>query len=128
MHNGDEIVFGHADIACALRSLGVNPGDGLFVHTALGRIGHVIGGPRGFIQGLVDTVGPSGLVGMPGFSDDAYDPVGALGTTPGDGLLLPKSEDDPSFHSLSASVPRPIKAAQATEDQCHPCHRWGPVP
>lgn len=69
------MVLTDSDIVSELRGLGVNLGDGLFVHTALGRIGHVVGGPRGLIQGLIDAVGPSGLVGMPGFSDDAYDPV-----------------------------------------------------
>ena len=51
------------------------PGDGLFAHTSLGRIGHVIGGPRGLIEALIDAVGETGLVAMPGFSRDAYDPV-----------------------------------------------------
>lgn len=69
------MVLGENDIVSALDVLGVNPGDGLFVHTALGRIGHVIGGPRGLIQGLINAVGPTGLIGMPGFSEDAYDPV-----------------------------------------------------
>lgn len=30
------------------------------------------------IQGLIDAVGPKGLIAMPGFSDDAYDPVEVL--------------------------------------------------
>lgn len=73
------MILGERDIASALRSAGVNLGDGLFVHSALGQIGHVIGGPRGLIQGLINAVGPDGLIGMPGFSRDAYDPVEMLG-------------------------------------------------
>lgn len=67
-------IFGREDLAEALRGLGLAAGDGVFVHTALGRIGHVIGGPRGLIEALSDAVGPEGLIGMPGFSKDAYDP------------------------------------------------------
>jgi len=73
------MVLGEQDITTALHAVGVNSGDGLFVHTALGQIGHVLGGPRGLIQSLINAVGPEGLIGMPGFSDDAYDPVEMLG-------------------------------------------------
>ncbi len=62
-----------------MRALGIHPGDGLFVHSSLGAIGHVIGGPRGLIEALIVGVGPNGLIGMPGFSNDAYDPVELLG-------------------------------------------------
>ena len=68
-------ILGRSDLAADLRKLGVAPGDGLFVHTSLGKIGRVIGGPRGLIDALIDTVGETGLIAMPGFSRDAYDPV-----------------------------------------------------
>ena len=71
-------VFGEEDIIADLRAAGVKSGDGLFVHSALSKIGHVIGGPRGLIQALINAVGPEGLVCMPGFSGDAYDPVKVL--------------------------------------------------
>ena len=69
------MVLGEQDIAADLHAAGINPGDGLFVHTALGQVGHVIGGPRGLIQALMLAVGAQGLICMPGFSEDAYDPV-----------------------------------------------------
>lgn len=69
------MVLGEQDIVADLRAGGVRSGDGLFVHTALRQIGHVIGGQRGLIQALISVVGPTGLICMPGFSDDAYDPV-----------------------------------------------------
>ncbi|MEM8789764.1 MAG: AAC(3) family N-acetyltransferase [Pseudomonadota bacterium] len=59
-----------------LAVLGVRPGDGLFVHASMRAIGGVVGGPRMVVQGLLDAVGPGGLVGMPGFSNDAYFPAG----------------------------------------------------
>ncbi|MEM8755647.1 MAG: AAC(3) family N-acetyltransferase, partial [Pseudomonadota bacterium] len=68
-------LFGRDDLAADLRALGLSPGDGVFVHTALGQIGRVIGGPRGLIEALIDAVGEGGLIGMPGFSRDAYDPA-----------------------------------------------------
>lgn len=68
-------IWGRADLAADLRAMGVEEGDGLFVHTSLGRIGTVIGGPRGLIEALLDVVGETGLIAMPGFSRDAYDPV-----------------------------------------------------
>lgn len=72
------MVIGTDDIVTDLRAMGIETDDGLFVHVALGRVGYVIGGPRGLIQSLLDAVGPKGLVCMPGFSGDAYDPVDHL--------------------------------------------------
>ena len=69
------LIIGKNDLAEQLLRLGVKSGDGVFVHTALGQIGHVIGGPRGLIEALIDAVGDRGLIGMPGFSRDAYDPA-----------------------------------------------------
>ncbi len=71
----DTLIIGKDDLAAQLSALGVESGDGVFIHTALGKIGHVIGGPRGLIEALIETVGDRGLIGMPGFSRDAYDPT-----------------------------------------------------
>ena len=68
-------LFGKDDLVADLQALGLRAGDGVFVHCALGKVGHVIGGPRGVILALMDVVGPEGLIGMPGFCRDAYDPV-----------------------------------------------------
>ncbi|MEO1494495.1 MAG: AAC(3) family N-acetyltransferase [Pseudomonadota bacterium] len=74
----DDLV-GAEDLVRDLRALGVAEGDGLFVHSSLRSIGTVIGGARGLIEALITAVGPAGLIGMPGFSRDAYDPVDQLG-------------------------------------------------
>lgn len=58
-----------------LVSLGVRDGDGLFVHASMKAIGPVIGGPRTVVEALLQAVGENGLVGMPGFSQDAYFPA-----------------------------------------------------
>lgn len=73
------VILGRDDLAADLRAMGVEAGDGLFVHTALGKVGTVIGGPRGLIEALTDAVSDSGLIAMPGFSRDAYDPVALVG-------------------------------------------------
>ena len=92
-----DMICGADDLASDLRTLGVEPGDGLFVHTALGRVGSVIGGPRGLIEALVAAVGPTGLIGMPGFSKDAYDPI--------DLLDEPPALDDAQRAAIRAQVP-----------------------
>nr|WP_255733359.1 AAC(3) family N-acetyltransferase [Ruegeria sp. Ofav3-42] len=58
-----------------LVSLGVQKGDGLFVHGSMKAVGPVVGGPRTVIEALLRAVGETGLVGMPGFSGDAYFPA-----------------------------------------------------
>lgn len=57
-----------------LLNLGVSQGDGLFVHGSMKAIGVTVGGPRMVVQALLEQVGKIGLVGMPGFSTDAYFP------------------------------------------------------
>ncbi|MEM9497271.1 MAG: AAC(3) family N-acetyltransferase [Pseudomonadota bacterium] len=58
-----------------LASLGVCERDGLFVHASMKAVGSVVGGPRTVIEALLNAVGDDGLVGMPGFSSDAYFPT-----------------------------------------------------
>jgi aminoglycoside 3-N-acetyltransferase len=57
-----------------LRDLGLSTGDGVFVHASMRSVGPVIGGARSVIEALQDVVGQDGLLGMPGFSADAYFP------------------------------------------------------
>ncbi|WP_147112318.1 aminoglycoside N(3)-acetyltransferase [Tateyamaria sp. syn59] len=58
-----------------LTDLGIQEGDGLFVHASMKSVGSVVGGPRTVIEALQQVVGENGLVGMPGFSADAYFPA-----------------------------------------------------
>jgi len=69
------MIYGTDDLTAHLHDLGLRQDDGVFVHTSLSNIGRVIGGPRGLIEALVSCVGNDGLIGMPGFSRDAYDPI-----------------------------------------------------
>lgn len=65
-----------ASLTADLSALGVESGDGVFLHASLRSIGSVVGGARAVVSALLDTVDPHGLIGMPGFSSDAYFPVG----------------------------------------------------
>ena len=75
------MILGKDDLLEGLSTLGIATGDGVFCHVALGQVGHVIGCPRGLIEALMSAVGPEGLIAMPGFSTDAYDPVELLDMT-----------------------------------------------
>ena len=55
-------------LVAGLRELGVQRGDLVFVHVALSKLGHVVGGVEGFIAGMLEAVGPEGTLAMPGFS------------------------------------------------------------
>ena len=53
------------DVAAALPTVGIIPGDTVMFHSALSSMGHVAGGPEAVIDGLLDAVGPTGTVAMP---------------------------------------------------------------
>jgi aminoglycoside 3-N-acetyltransferase len=58
---------GRTDLAAALRELGLGAGDGVFVHSALSRLGSVDGGPATVLSAFDEVLGPAGLVAMPSF-------------------------------------------------------------
>lgn len=57
-----------------LRALGLQTGDVVLVHTALSRIGWVIGGAATVIEALLETVGAGGTVMVPTQTGDNSDP------------------------------------------------------
>lgn len=59
------------DLLADLAALGVCPGDGIFVHASMRSVGQVFGGPRTVVEILIEAVGETGLIGMPGFTSDA---------------------------------------------------------
>lgn len=61
------VVVGRSDLVAALRELGVEPGDGIFVHSAMSVFGRIEGGPDGVVDALEEAVGPQGVVAMPSF-------------------------------------------------------------
>ena len=63
-----------SDIADALRSIGLQRGDSVMVHTSLGKLGYVCGGAQAVIEALIETVGDMGTIMMPTQSWKNLDP------------------------------------------------------
>ncbi len=62
--------LGRADIADGLRSLGVDAGDVVFVHSSLSSMGRVEGGAETVVDAFLDVLGPSGTLVVPTFTLD----------------------------------------------------------
>ena len=60
-----------ADIVSTLRSLGVQPGDLIQVHSSLRSFGYVEGGPETVVEAMLDLFEPGGTVLMPTFNQGA---------------------------------------------------------
>ena len=54
-----------SDIVTALKSVGLQNGDSVMVHTSLGQIGYVCGGAQTIIESLIDVVGQNVTIMMP---------------------------------------------------------------
>src|SRR5687767_7285300 len=65
------------DIIDGIRSLGVQPGDLMLVHSSLSSFGRVDGGAKAVVEALVDMVAPGGTVILPTFNYGSlpYDPA-----------------------------------------------------
>jgi aminoglycoside 3-N-acetyltransferase len=96
-----------------LQRLGVRPGDLLFVHTALSRLGHVVGGADAVIRALIQTVGESGTLLMPAFSSG--------------GLVLDYVQTRPTYDvrrtpCALGEIPERFRQTAATHRSLHPTH------
>lgn len=63
-----------ASLVADLRRLGVAEGDLLVVHSSLSRLGWVLGGAQAVVEALLDSVGATGTVTMPGHTAEFSDP------------------------------------------------------
>lgn len=64
-----------SSLAEELRAAGINDGDVVLAHTALSRLGFVVGAARALIDALRDAVGASGTIMMPTYSGELSDPA-----------------------------------------------------
>ncbi len=74
----DRRVVTRAEVVRQLRSLGVEPGGVLLVHTRFSAVRPVEGGPEGLIHALRDALGSGGTLVMPswtGDDDSVFDPA-----------------------------------------------------
>lgn len=62
-------------LAADLRALGLPAGGIVLVHTALSRLGYVVGGAQALIEAVLEALGPEGTLVMPAFSGDRGDPA-----------------------------------------------------
>jgi len=62
--------FGRAKLADQLRTLGVERGGVLLVHTSFRAVRPIAGGPLGLIEALREAVGPDGTLVMPSWTGD----------------------------------------------------------
>ena len=62
-------------LASDLREAGVRPGEILLAHTSLSSLGWVCGGAVSVVQGLLDTLGPTGTLVVPTQTGDLSDPA-----------------------------------------------------
>jgi len=122
------------DVAEALRSVGVVPGDTVAFHSSLSSMGHVVHGADTVIDGFLDAVGPEGTVAVPTLWYHGTDPPmrfeewdihaspAYIGRIPETFRQRPDSirSDNPS-HSVSAVGRR---AEELTRDH----GKWGPRP
>lgn len=66
------------EILEALRQVGVAQGQTIMVHTSLGSLGFVCGGPQVVIEALLESVGPEGTIMMPTQSWKNLDPAAGV--------------------------------------------------
>lgn len=57
-----------------LRHLGISTGDTLIVHSSLSALGFVIGGAQTVVEALLESIGPTGTLTMPGHSSALSEP------------------------------------------------------
>ena len=109
-----------------LHSLGVRQGDGLFVHASMKAIGYVVGGTRTVVETLLEAVGDTGLIGMPGFSTDAYFPpdvdrsdlsLGEIARIEG---AVPGFDNSTSPTSEIGILPETFRTWPGTQRSAHP--------
>lgn len=58
-----------------LKKLGLRKDDNVLIHSALSKLGWVIGGERTVLSAILETVGTKGTIVMPCFSGDNCDPI-----------------------------------------------------
>ncbi len=113
----DRRAFSAREVTEQLRSLGVEPGGVLLVHTAFSRVGPIEGGPLALIEALIEAVGAAGTLVMPSMSDDddvPFDPKVTILSLDGHrrrNLLAPREESSVAtaphaFAARGALAPR----------------------
>lgn len=105
------------DIVAALRELGIEPGDSLFVHSSLSAFGYVDGGAEAVCDALLDAAGPAGTVAVPTFTWGAYHDVE---------IVMFDTRNDPSGNGAIPETFRQRPDSIRSEHVCHSVAAIGP--
>lgn len=104
-------------LLAALRSLGIEPGMQLMVHSSLSCFGHVAGGAATVIRALMEAVTPSGTLLMPSFNHGG--PFGAKGP----GIYDPATT--PTSNGAIPETFRKMPGVCRSLNPTHPYAAWG---
>jgi aminoglycoside 3-N-acetyltransferase len=122
--------FNKEQLIGQLKAMGIQPGDGVVVHSAYSTIGKVVGGPDTVIDALLEAVGPEGHLMFPAFTFHVdfgpYDPA----TTPTTMGILPETaRKRPEFfrsdfpnNSVIVAGPQAVQIAEnhVSRGHCRP--------
>jgi len=107
--------FGREELAQGMRSLGLEAGDSVFVHSSLKSLGFVEGGPIAVFEGLWDVIGPDGTMIVPTY----YLPGGTI-------LNAAQEPDyvfDPAVHGSNlGALPSAFLTFPGVRRSLHPTH------
>ena len=107
--------FGREELAQGFRSLGLLPGDSVFVHSSLKSLGFVEGGPIAVFEGLWDAIGPDGTMIVPTY----YLPGGTILNAAQD----PDYVFDPTVHGSNlGALPAAFLSFPGIRRSLHPTH------
>lgn len=104
-----------------LRSIGINKGDTLLVHSSLSKIGHLENGPQTFIDAILEVIGETGNLLMPTSPNNVYQ-LNYIQNTPYFDVLNSPSETG-AITECFRTMPGAVRSLHPTE----PVSAFGPL-
>ncbi|MCG3179736.1 MAG: hypothetical protein BIFFINMI_02079 [Phycisphaerae bacterium] len=98
-------------LADAVGSAGVAPGDTLFVHSSLSSLGHMVGGAPAAVEALLDAVTPTGTVAVPTHSSNLADRLAENGPY-----------DPAASRSRMGAITEALRTRPDAHRSAHPTH------
>lgn len=135
MPEGDQVATAEAPrtrqgLAEDLRSLGVEPGETLLVHSSLSALGWVCGGAEAVVQALVDAVGPEGTVVVPTHTSGNSEPSRWENPPVPEHWWPAIREHMPAYHPATTptrgmgAVPECLRTFPGAARSAHPSHSF----
>ena len=124
-------------LACDLIRIGLVPGDMVYVHSSMKKIGWIQGGPEALVQAFLEVLGPEGTLAVPthtlSFPGRGAEPFDAMSTPTVLGLFPEIVRRYPgalrSGHASHSSAAIGAKASFLTKghDPCHALAEQSPL-